>query len=933
MKKLTSHFSLLAGIAAATLFCVQAPRTSAQIYAQDDATLYTTWTNGMNLGSGFGPWTLDQTGTFPPTSYTGFFIGHGGTIASTNGNVWGIYANGSSLNNAAVAYRGFSNSLAPATVFKIKWQTYGISTTSPNSVGGFSLRNGDATNSTGDLLTGNRFGFYYAGGGSDSFVIDDGSGVVYAGIPFASNPLELDFTLLTANTYRLVVKSASGVTLTNFDNMTLAGSGTIDSVSLFALQTAGDQVFNSMAIESASLTPPDIANLQPANNSIYVSSPSQFSFDVTSTFSTVSSNGISLVLNGVSQNSLTMTGSGTANVHVVLNPALQNNTLYTGTIVATDANGNHSTNSFSFDTWSSLNQFIEAEDYNFSSGAWINNFLAPQPNQAYFGLIGSNGIDYLEYDLSGTNPVNAYRNGDLPQVEVSSDLDHDSFALNGFQDYDLGYIQNGEWEDYTRRMSNATYTVYARMSGFDANPVMLMERLAIPTVTSSNQPRAALGTFVGPSNTGGVQDYAFVQLNDFFSNPVLVNSPGTNTFRLTCIGTDGSYNFTYLILVPSTNAATLRPYVSAGFPYPGATSVGPNQTVSLTIANRQTAVTPASIQLFLDSSNVTSSLVLSNNAAGTVLTYQTPTLMPVGTNTLQLVFSDGTLSQTNQWQFNVATLPVIPPAYAYPAGTFTSRGFSLVVAKGDDNATNVDFPPSVARAIAQLAGTLTNSSTLVPYANLALNGGLYTETNVINYAVDANFTGLFASPVAYPDVPSGTTNNIAMAASMYVQLSPGAYTFGVTSDDGFEFSTGPTLGSTNMTLGEFDAGRGSSETTFSFIVQANGVYPMRLLHFKAQLGGGGVELYSINPNNGTRILLNDPSNTNAVKVYWGPPVVTRIPLTIQKIGTNAVITWSDPTFSLQSAPLASGTYTTIAGATSPYTNAITGSQKFFRLIH
>jgi hypothetical protein len=172
-----------------------------------------------------------------------------------------------------------------------------------------------------------------------------------------------------------------------------------------------------------------------------------------------------------------------------------------------------------------------------------------------------------------------------------------------------------------------------------------------------------------------------------------------------------------------------------------------------------------------------------------------------------------------------------------------------------------------------------------------------------------------------------------MAASMYVQLSPGAYTFGVTSDDGFEFSTGPTLGSTNMTLGEFDAGRGSSETTFSFIVQANGVYPMRLLHFKAQLGGGGVELYSVNPNNGTRILLNDPSNTNAVKVYWGPPVVTRIPLTIQKIGTNAVITWSDPTFSLQSAPLASGTYTTIAGATNPYTNAIAGSQKFFRLIH
>ena len=239
-------------------------------------------------------------------------------------------------------------------------------------------------------------------------MIDDGTGVYYAGVPFGSNPLEIDFTLLTADTYRLAIKSAAGVTLTNFDNLPLAGSGTVDSVSMFALQTDGDQVFNSMTIESASLTPPDILNLQPANNSIYVATPSQLSFDVSSAFSTVSSNGISLVLNGVSQNSFTFTGSGTTNLHVVLNPALQNNVLYTGTIVATDAFGNHATNSFSFDTWSSLDPFIESEDYNATGGHWIDNFQFLQPNQAYQGLLGSNGVDYLEYDLSGTNPISAY---------------------------------------------------------------------------------------------------------------------------------------------------------------------------------------------------------------------------------------------------------------------------------------------------------------------------------------------------------------------------------------------------------------------------------------------------------------------------------------------------------------------------------------------
>ena len=106
-----------------------------------------------------------------------------------------------------------------------------------------------------------------------------------------------------------------------------------------------------------------------------------------------------------------------------------------------------------------------------------------------------------------------------------------------------------------------------------------MEQLAIPPVTSSNQPRAALGTFVCPSSTGGSQVYAFVPLNDFFSNPVQVNFPGTNTFRLTCIGTDGSYNVTYLILVPSTNSATLRPYRCSrpDFPTPAQPALAPSR--------------------------------------------------------------------------------------------------------------------------------------------------------------------------------------------------------------------------------------------------------------------------------------------------------------------------------------------------------------------
>jgi uncharacterized repeat protein (TIGR03803 family) len=57
-----------------------------------------------------------------------------------------------------------------------------------------------------------------------------------------------------------------------------------------------------------------------------------------------------------------------------------------------------------------------------------------------------------------------------------------------------------------------------------------------------------------------------------------------------------------------------------------------------------------------------------------------------------------------------------------------------------------------------------------------------------------------------------------------------------------------------------------------------------------------------------------------------PPI-----LYIKLVGTNVVLTWDNPTFGLQSAPNLQGAYTDIAGATSPYTNAVTGTEQIFRL--
>ncbi len=60
--------------------------------------------------------------------------------------------------------------------------------------------------------------------------------------------------------------------------------------------------------------------------------------------------------------------------------------------------------------------------------------------------------------------------------------------------------------------------------------------------------------------------------------------------------------------------------------------------------------------------------------------------------------------------------------------------------------------------------------------------------------------------------------------------------------------------------------------------------------------------------------------------------VVPIPLNIRSIGNAVVLTWSDPAFSLQTAPIVNGIYTNLpASATSPYTNVFNDPIRFFRL--
>jgi polygalacturonase len=353
---------------------------TAQIYAYDDAgngiiwtnnplgAVSQSWTNGMNTGYGWlSPWVLLQTvRNNGQGNFAGFYDNNGSIITTTNNTSWGMFANGNGVGgtNKAFASRQFP-SLTTSQTFKIQWQCKGIASggTAANR-GGFALRNGMATNNYLDYDTGTRFDFCYEAGGG-SFLILDGGGTLATGIPFTTNGFNCEFTLKTANTYHFVIRSAlDNSVLYITDGRSLAGSGTIDSFAGYDIQCQdGDQNFNRMQIISTALIPPVIINVAPTNSAFFVNPTNQVSFEVDSQASTVIGTNVSLLLNGVPQTLVFNTAGATQKLLATNTTPMATNVIYVATTIATDANGNSTTNFSGFNTVQTNSLWVDAKNW------------------------------------------------------------------------------------------------------------------------------------------------------------------------------------------------------------------------------------------------------------------------------------------------------------------------------------------------------------------------------------------------------------------------------------------------------------------------------------------------------------------------------------------------------------------------------------------
>jgi hypothetical protein len=367
---------------------------------------------------------------------------------------------------------------------------------------------------------------------------------------------------------------------------------------------------------------------------------------------------------------------------------------------------------------------------------------------------------------------------------------------------------------------------------------------------------------------------------------------------------------TYVDLVKlDVITANTRPSLDSASPLDSQMTLGDsgipaNASISVTLRDGFYAVNTNSIAFSFDGINRTA--VISKAGPVTSIQYTPGLLAPGSSHNYQVSYGDTGpgLPQTNAFSFTVANYATIPAAYAIPPGAGVTRGFTYRTVSAS---SQVGTPPTngstVARAEAQLNGTLINPDTSLPYTNDATPGtnadGSFNIDTVINFDDEGLTPGNFTNDVAFPGLDPNGNNWFSTEALLFLDLPVGYYRFGVNSDDGFEVTAVAPQGvsGSSIVLGLFDNGRAAADTLFDFSLQTSGVYPFRLVYFEST-GAANCEFFSVNTVTGEKILINDPTHANAIKSYrvLAPRIIS-----IVRSGSNVLIQWAygTPPFQVQ----------------------------------
>jgi hypothetical protein len=323
------------------------------------------------------------------------------------------------------------------------------------------------------------------------------------------------------------------------------------------------------------------------------------------------------------------------------------------------------------------------------------------------------------------------------------------------------------------------------------------------------------------------------------------------------------------------------PARNSGNPYP------PDITLRVEITDGSAGpVDQGSIALQLDGAAVAPTI--SKTGAKTLLTYTPPEFLASGsTHTMAVAFTAaGGQSYLGTNAFTVLSYTTIPPSMALPAAVVDKNkpGFLLktfqvgILQTGATSEDGLDNSTYMAETLIHGLYGWPNLADLSAFTG---PGGYYEEPYVINYNGQTGNQGHFADTGPnMPGIPGtaineGGQDNYAIEMLTVLEFpKAGLYCMGVNSDDGFRTIVGnPQEGNRRgrpMVLGEYDGGRGASDTLFYFRILTPGLYPFRTLY---EEGGGGhnVEWFTVTPSR-QYVLINDTVNypNDAIKAYQYP---------------------------------------------------------------
>jgi hypothetical protein len=211
------------------------------------------------------------------------------------------------------------------------------------------------------------------------------------------------------------------------------------------------------------------------------------------------------------------------------------------------------------------------------------------------------------------------------------------------------------------------------------------------------------------------------------------------------------------------------------------------------------------------------------------------------------------------------------------------------------------------------------------YPNLrnlsVFNGDLHFVSAASGNLSIRKFSGLPIAPSAHTEVIPGNTQGTDIA------VDPAGTTIYLTAANGiqkWEMQSGIWVNVYNLTNG-FSGGIRYLAADFS------GSEPVVFASTIGDTANRLVRIVDTGATSSATTLASAGVNQLFRGLRFGPlPSAPQPVLSVSLQGNNVVLSWTG-SFILQSAPAVTGTYTDIAGATSPHTNSLPGTQRYFRL--